>query len=72
MGIGTGIVLIIIGLVLMFALKFNLPFVSDDVLGMILLVGGVVAIILTLVLNAQRSRTRHMQENRSDVPPPSA
>jgi uncharacterized membrane protein HdeD (DUF308 family) len=72
MGIGTGVVLIILGLILIFALNFNLPFVSDDVLGIILLVGGVVAIILTLVMNAQRSRTRHVQENRYDGPPPAA
>lgn len=71
MGIGTGVVLIILGLILIFALNINLPFVSDDVLGIILVIGGVVAIILTLVMNAQRSRTRHVQENRYDGPPPS-
>ena len=71
MGIGTGIVLIVIGAVLLFALDFNLPFFTDDTLGIILIVAGVLAIILTLVLNAQRTRTRHVvEDNRYSGPPP--
>jgi len=72
MGIGVGIVLIVIGAILLFALDANLPFVSDDTLGIILIVAGVLALILTLVLNAQRSRTRHVQETRYTGPPPTA
>ena len=72
MGIGLGVLLIVVGLILLFALNVNIPYVSDDVLGIILVIGGVVAIILTLVMNAQRSRTRHVQENRYDGPPPAA
>ena len=70
MGIGTGIVLIVIGAILLFALDVNLPFVTDDTLGIILIVAGVLAIILALILNAQRTRTRHVQENRYAGPPP--
>jgi uncharacterized membrane protein HdeD (DUF308 family) len=70
MGIGTGIVLIVLGLILIFALNVNVPFVSDDVLGIILVIGGILAVVLSLVMNAQRSRTRHVQENRYDGPPP--
>lgn len=72
MGIGTGIVLIVIGAILLFALNVNLPFVSDDTLGIILMVAGIVTIILALVLNAQRGRTRHIQDNRYSGPPPAA
>ena len=54
MGIGLGIVLIVVGAILVFALDANLPFVSDDTLGIILIVAGVVALILSLVMNAQR------------------
>ena len=72
MGIGLGIVLIVIGAILLFALNVNLPFVSDDTLGIILIVAGLLAIVLALVLNAQRGRTRHVQENRYDGPPPAA
>ncbi|WP_375424628.1 hypothetical protein [uncultured Friedmanniella sp.] len=72
MGIGTGIVLIVIGAILLFALDVNIPFVSDDTLGIILIVAGVVTVILALVMNAQRGRTRHIQENRYSGPPPAA
>lgn len=70
MGIGVGIVLVVVGAILLFALDVNLPFVSDDTLGIILMVAGVAAIILALVMNAQRSRTRHIQDNRYTGPPP--
>lgn len=72
MGIGLGVVLIVIGAVLVFALDADLPLVSDDTLGIILIVAGVLAIILALVMNAQRSRTRHVQETRYSGPPPAA
>ncbi len=72
MGIGVGIVLIVIGAILLFALNVNLPFVSDDTLGIILIVAGIVAVILALVLNAQRGRTRHIQDSRYSGPPPAA
>ena len=70
MGIGIGIVLIVIGAVLLWALNVNLPFFSDDTLGIILIVAGILAIVLALVLNAQRTRTKHTQENRYEGPPP--
>ena len=72
MGIGLGIVLIVVGAILVFALDANLPFVSDDTLGIILIVAGVIALILSLVMNAQRGRTRHVQETRYSGPPPAA
>jgi uncharacterized membrane protein HdeD (DUF308 family) len=68
MGIGLGILLIVIGAILLFALNVNLPFVSDDTLGMILIAAGVLMIILVLVLNSQRRRTRVVQANRYDAP----
>jgi uncharacterized membrane protein HdeD (DUF308 family) len=70
MGIGAGIVLIVIGAILLFALNIDMPFVSDDTLGIIFIVAGALALILALVLQAQRSRTKHVQENRYDGPPP--
>lgn len=69
MGIGIGILLLIVGLVLMFAVNVNIPYVSDNTLGLILVIGGALAIVLALVMNAQRSRTKHVQENRYDGPP---
>jgi len=70
MGIGVGIVLIVIGAILLFALNINRPFVSDDTLGIILIVAGGLALILSLVMQEQRGRTRHVQENRYDGPAP--
>lgn len=72
MGIGVGIVLIVLGAILLFALDVNLPFVSDDTLGVILIVAGVLALVLSLVMSAQRGRTRHVQETRYSGPPPRA
>jgi uncharacterized membrane protein HdeD (DUF308 family) len=72
MGIGIGIVLVVVGAILLFALKVDLPFVSDDTLGIILLVAGLLTIILALVMNAQRGRTRHVEDRRYSGPPPTA
>ena len=70
MGIGIGIVLIVIGAILLWAVQADLPLVSDDTLGIILIVAGILAVILALVMNAQRTRTKHTQENRYEGPPP--
>ena len=70
MGIGVGILLIVIGAILLFALKVDIPFVTDNTLGVILIVAGVLALVIALVMQAQRGRTKHVQENRYDGPPP--
>jgi hypothetical protein len=70
MGIGVGIVLIVIGAIMLFALNADLPFVSDDTLGIIFIVAGALALIMALILQAQRTRTKHVQENRYDGSPP--
>jgi uncharacterized membrane protein HdeD (DUF308 family) len=70
MGIGLGIVLIVIGAIFLFALNVNIPFVSDNTLGLILIIAGVIALVAALVMQAQRGRTKHVQENRYDGPPP--
>ena len=69
MRIGTGVVLIVAGLILIFAVNADIPLVSDDIVGVILVLGGVVAIVATLIVNAQRTRTKHVQETRYDGPP---
>jgi len=70
MGIGLGIVLIVIGAILVFAYNGNIPFMDDNTLGVILMVAGVVAVVAALVITAQRGRTKHVQENRYEGPPP--
>jgi uncharacterized membrane protein HdeD (DUF308 family) len=69
MGIGLGVVLVLAGLILVLdVVQFDLSFVDDTALGWILLVVGILAIGLALVLNQQRSRTRHVEERRYDGP----
>jgi Domain of unknown function (DUF6458) len=70
MGIGLGITLIVIGAILLFALDLDIPLVSDDTLGIILILAGALALVLALILNYQRGRTKHVQESRYDGPPP--
>jgi uncharacterized membrane protein HdeD (DUF308 family) len=70
MGIGLGILLIVIGAIFLFALNVDIPFFSDNTLGIILIVAGALALVIALVMQAQRGRTKHVQENRYDGPPP--
>ena len=69
MGIGVGILLIVFGLILLLDVIEDFPDAITDVvevetLGWICLVVGILAIVLALVMNQQRSRTRHVEERR--------
>ncbi len=69
MGIGLGIILVVLGLILVLdVVHFDLSFVNDNALGWILLLVGLLAIVLALVMNAQRSRTKHIEERRYEPP----
>ena len=73
MGIGLGIVLLLIGLILALGV-IDLPASVDDVvasttLGWILIIVGVLAIGLALAMNAQRSRSTRVVEDRRVDPP---
>jgi uncharacterized membrane protein HdeD (DUF308 family) len=62
MGIGLGIVLLVIGLILVSGVvNFDLSYVNDNGLGWILVIVGALAIVLALVINAQRSRTTRVE-----------
>ena len=68
MGIGIGIVLLVVGLILVTG-AVDLPTsidnaIASETLGWICLVVGALAIVLALVMNAQRSRTTHVEERR--------
>jgi uncharacterized membrane protein HdeD (DUF308 family) len=67
-GIGVGIVLLVVGLILVLNVIPDIPGIDDVTLGWILVVVGVLAIILALVMNQQRSRTKHVEERRYDGP----
>lgn len=65
MGIGLGIVLVLAGLILVTGVvNFDIDFVEDMTLGWILLVVGALALVLSLVINQQRTRTTHVEERR--------
>jgi len=70
MGIGLGIVLLLIGLILVLNVVPDLgsSFVDEGGLGWIFIVVGVLAIVLALVMNKQRSETRHVEERRYNGP----
>jgi uncharacterized membrane protein HdeD (DUF308 family) len=69
MGIGLGIVFVVIGLILVLnVIQVDIGFIDDVALGWILLIVGILAIVLALVMNQQRSRTRHVEERRYDGP----
>ena len=64
MGVGVGVVLLVLGAILYWAVEVDIPGVSDNTLGIILMVVGVIAIVLALVVNQQRSRTTVVEERR--------
>lgn len=59
MGIGGGIALIVIGAILSFGVSDAVEGVNLAVIGYICMGAGVIALILAIVLNAQRSNTSH-------------
>ncbi len=72
MGIGVGILLLVIGLILVLGVIEEFPQAIQDVvdvetLGWICLVVGVLAIVLAMVMNQQRSKTTHVEERRYDA-----
>ena len=71
MGIGVGIVLLVVGLILVTG-AVNLPDsidqnIATDTVGWICVVVGVLALVLALVVNQQRTRTTHVEERRYDA-----
>lgn len=65
MAIGLGVVLLVAGLVLALdVINVDISYIDDHALGWILVVAGAVAIVLSLIVNAQRSRHRTVVEER--------
>ena len=65
MGIGASIFLIAIGAILTFALDVSVGGVNLDVVGWILMAAGALGIVVSLIINGQRTERR-----RDDLPPP--
>ncbi|MGZ4494216.1 MAG: DUF6458 family protein [Nocardioides sp.] len=67
-GLGLGVALVTVGAILTWALQVSIPYVDRTALGVVLMVVGVVAIILSVVMDLQRGRSRHVVEHRSGAP----
>jgi hypothetical protein len=74
MGIGAGITLLVVGGVLAFGVRDTWTAVDLTAIGYICMGVGVLAIILALVMNQQRTRTAHTEyvERREVGGPPAA
>ncbi|WP_235522247.1 DUF6458 family protein [Cellulomonas sp. Root137] len=76
MGIGGGIALIVIGAILSFGVSDAVEGVNLTVIGYICMGAGVIALILAIVLNSQRSHTSHTavveQRTTPNAPPAQA
>jgi len=70
MGLGLGIVLLLAGLVLVLdVITYDIPRVDDYQLGVLLVIVGAAAIVLTLVMGAIHSRRATVEEHHFDHSP---
>jgi uncharacterized membrane protein HdeD (DUF308 family) len=63
-GVGSGLVMILIGAILLFAVDVNLPYVADGALGVILIVAGLISVIATVIMHRQNSTSHRVVERR--------
>ncbi|GAA1053144.1 membrane-bound ClpP family serine protease [Dietzia sp. 2505] len=61
--IGGGVVLVVIGAILMYAVEVNIPGIDSNTLAVILMVAGVVLFVIGLLF-AMRSRSRRVPDDR--------
>lgn len=69
MGIGLGVVLLLVGLVLVLdVVTYDIPSVADEQLGLLLVVVGVAALVLSLVWSGLISRRGRVEKHYPDAP----
>lgn len=61
MGIGIGIFLLVVGAILTWGIQFFVEGVDLNTIGYILMGAGVLALLLGLVMNTQRTNTTHRE-----------
>lgn len=61
MGLGLGILLLVVGAILAFAVDYNLSGIELSTIGYILMAAGVLTLLLGLVMNTQRTNTTHKE-----------
>ncbi|MFS0893652.1 DUF6458 family protein [Microbacterium sp. 179-I 3D3 NHS] len=66
MSIGTGIVLIVIGAILVFAVNVQVEWVNLDMVGYILMGAGVIVFLIGIILLARRRRTETVSHTYVD------
>lgn len=67
MGIGLGVTLLVLGAILTFTgLDESILNTDLDTVGIILMVGGALALIMGIIQNAQRTRRTTVTEHRGD------
>jgi len=65
MAIGLGVVLLAAGLILVLdVITVDLSFINDGALGTVLIIAGALAIVLSLVINQQRTHHTVVEERR--------
>jgi hypothetical protein len=57
MGIGSGIFLVIAGAIVRYALKFNVKWVNQDLIGYLLMGGGALVFLISLVVVFKKNST---------------
>lgn len=64
-GISLGVVLFTAGAILTWALEVDIPFVNEHALGIVLMIVGVLALVVSVVMELQKTRSRHVVEHRN-------
>jgi Domain of unknown function (DUF6458) len=69
MGIGIGIALLVVGAILSFAVRGHVPGVDLTMVGYICMGAGALALVISLVMSTQATRTKHTNvvEHHDDV-----
>ena len=61
MGLGLGILLLVLGAIMAFAVNMNVSGIELSTIGYILMAAGALSLILSLVMNTQRTNTTHRE-----------
>ncbi|MFX0538634.1 DUF6458 family protein [Ornithinimicrobium sp. Y1847] len=61
MGLGLGILLLVIGAIMAFAVNYQVSGIEVSTIGYILMAAGALSLLLGLVMNAQRTNTTHRE-----------
>ena len=69
MGIGASIFLIVVGAILTFAITADIPNIDLGVVGVILMIGGAVGLLVTLVLYGMDNREEPDEVTYRERPP---